>query len=198
MRIPSAKSRTFSTNSLFSAFSLGIIGWGLLHAWGVSVKAGILFHVLAAVPGLFLCGVVLYRYRQHWPFNATGIALPNKPDLTLPWDYRSVAFYLLLIGVGFNIALFISRGSIFLLSLAALAMALVPWANISVCRDHFYFSSAVIDASALLGLVVLGRSVHPLHYPVAAWLLLTVAFILIISVIIIHGNRRDRMPVSGY
>lgn len=198
MSIPSAKSRTFSTNSVFSAFSLAVIGWGLLHVWGLSLNVGTLFHMLVAVPGLVLCSMVLYRYRQHWPLKATGIALSNTPDLKLSWDYRAVAFYLLLIGMGFGIALFIRLGSAFLLSLAALAMVLFPWAKISICRDHFYFSSALVDASALLGIVALGRPVHPLHYPIAAWLLLTVACMLIISVIVIHGNRREQMPVSGY
>ena len=198
MSMPSAKSRTSSTNSLFAAFSLAVIGWGLLHAWGLSVNTGIFFHALAATPGLVLSGLVLYRYRQHWPVNASGIALPHKQDLKLPWDYRAVAFYILLSGVGFCIALCINGGSIFLLSLAAMGMALVPWAKIPACRDHFFFASALVEAGALSGLVVLDRSPYPLHYPMAAWLLLSIAFIAIISVIIIHGKRLDRMPVSGY
>lgn len=198
MSIHSARSRTFSTNSLFAAFSLGGIGWGLLHVWGVSVKTGIFFHALAAIQGLVLSGAVLYRYRQHWPVNETDSAGSHRQDLKLPWDYRAVAIYLLLIGVGFGIAPFISAGSAFFLVLAIIGMVLVPWSKIAVCRDHFFISSALVEAGALSGLVVLGGPVHPLYYPMAAWVLLAGACVMIFTVIIVHGNRLDRMPVSGY
>lgn len=193
MRIRSAKSRSFSTNSLFTAFSLGILGWGLLHAWGISVKAGIFFHALAALPGSVLSGVVLYRYRQHWPVNARGFA--GKQPLSRDW--RTAAFYLMLVAAGFAIALLISSGSLFLLALVT-GMVFVPWTRSAVCRDHFFFASALVGAGTALGLVMLGRQEHPLYYAMVAWFLLALAGTLVVSVFIIHGNRLDRMPVSGY
>jgi len=198
MSIPGTKSQTFSTNSLFAAFCLAVIGWGLLHAWGFSLKLGMVFHALVAMPGFVLSGAVIYRYRQHWPAGRASTAWPDRHDAKLPRDYRAVALYLSLIGVGFGMALFINGGSLFILSLAAMGMALVPWTKISVCRDHFYLSSALVEASAFSGLFVLGGPVHPLHYPMAAGFLLTVACILVMSVLVIHGNRLGRMPVSGH
>jgi hypothetical protein len=153
-----------------------------------------LFHVLAAIPGMVLSGVTLHRYRQHWPVNATGCAGQQK----LAWDYRAIASYLILVATGFSIALFISGGSLFLLALATMGMVFVPWTKMAVCRGHFFFASALVCAAALLGLVMWRWSVHPLYYPMVACLLLTVACTLVVSVVIIHGNRLDRMPVSGY
>lgn len=197
MTIHSAKRRTLATSSLFAAFALGGIGWGLLHAWGISLKTGLSFHILAAIPGLVLSGVVLYRYRQHWPVNPSdgAVSLPNEPKF--PWRYQTLAFSMLLIGIGFSLALFIRNGSAFLVALGAIGTVLVPWEKIAICRDHFFFASALVGAGAVSGLVP-GGSVHPIYYPVAAWLLLAVASMVIISVILSHGNRLERMPVSGY
>jgi hypothetical protein len=146
MTIRSVKSRTFSTNSLFAAFCLGLIGWGLLHAWGLSVRTGLLFHSLAAIPGLVLSGVVLYRYRQHWPVDAAACAARQKPGLKRARDYRAVASCLLMAGIGFVIAILISGGSLFALALAAMGMVFVPWTKIAVFRDHFFLASGLVGA----------------------------------------------------
>lgn len=198
MRVRSAKSQTFSTHSLFPAFFLAMIGWGMLHAWGLGVDMGMLSHAFAAMPGLVLSGLVLYRYRQHWPLKAGSLALPHEQDRKPACAYRTVAFCLLLTGIGFGIALIISSGSLSLLILAAAGMMFVPWAQMAVCRDHFLLASALIEAGALAGLVVLDRSLYLLHYPVAAWVLLTLACMAVISAVVIHGKRLDRMPPSGY
>lgn len=187
MSIHDAKSRAFSTNSLFSAFSLGIIGWGLLHTWGVSFKVGILFHALAAMPGVALSGIVIYRYRKHWPVEASARTGKNRPS----WDLRAVAFYLVLIAVGAGIALLISGGSFFLLVLAAMGMIFVPWTRIPLCRNHFFFSSVLVGAGASLGGAMLGRPAHPFYYLMVAWLLLSLAGTLVMLVIVTHGNRES-------
>lgn len=188
------KSLNFSTNSLFPAFSLGLIGWGVLHIWGLGIKTGIHFHVLAALPGFCLSSLVLYRYRQHWPVNP-GVAGGRK---RLSLDYHSIASCLLLAAAGFSIGFITSGGSFFLLVLMCIGMISIPWTRLAFCRSHFFFSSALVAGGALLGLVVLGRSAHPFHYPMAAWLLLAVACALVVFVIVTHGNRAERMPVSGY
>jgi len=194
MRIRGEKSRTFSTNSLFTALTLGMIGWGLLHAWGISVKTGMLFHALAAIPGLVLSGVVFHRYRQHWPIKAAAGAGQAERS----WHYRALVLYPIPAAAGFGFALSINSGSLFLVTLASMGMILVPWCKISVCREHFFFSSALTGAGALPALVMLGSAVHPLYYPMVAWLLLSVACTLVMLVIAIQGERRDRMPASGY
>jgi hypothetical protein len=198
MKIHGAKARTFSTSSLFAAFSLGIIGWGLLHAWGIYVKTSVLFHALAAMPGLSLSGIALSRYRRHWPVDAANSASRQERRSGLPWDYRAIACYLILVAAGAGIALLIIDGYMALLALAAVGMFCVPWAKIPLCRDYFFLTAGIITASALLALVLLGKPVHPVYYPVAACLLLSTACISVTSVVIIHGNRPDRMPVSGY
>lgn len=198
MTMRSPKSRNFSTNSLFAAFSLGLIGWGLLHAWGISVRVGVSFHALAVVPGLVLSGIALYRYRQHWPADPTPWAGKQKHGLQLPWHPRAIASYLLLLAIGFAIALLIKTGSMFLLVPAMIGMIAAPWTKIAVCRGHFFASSALLQAGVLLGFVFLDSSVHPLYYALAAWLFLSAACTVIVSVILVHGNRLDRMPVSGY
>jgi tellurite resistance protein TehA-like permease len=160
----------------------------------VNVKAGVLFHALAAIPGLVLSGLVLYRYRKHWPILAAASA--GRPDLS--WDYRALVFYLIPVATGCGLALSISSGSLFFLVLAAMGTVLIPWTKITVCRDHFFLSSALVGTGALPGLLLPSRSAHPLYYPVAAWALLSIASTLIIFVILIHRDRLDRMPASGY
>lgn len=194
MSIHDAKSRAFSTNGLFSAFLLGGIGWGLLHAWGINLKIGILFQALAAMPGLALSGIVIYRYRKHWPVEASECTGQGE----LSWDLRAIAFYLVLIAVGLSIALLISGGSLFLLALAAMGTIFVPWTRIALCRNHFFFSASLVGIGALLGLVLLDSPAHPLYYLMVAWLLLSLAGTLVMLAIVTNRNRSGRTPVSGH
>lgn len=185
----SPRSRNLATNSLFGAFFLTLFGWGLLHAWGVHIHARVLTHILLAIPGLALAGVTLYRYRRHWPIDHGS---------RFHLDFRAISCCLLLAAAGLGLALFVIDGSIFLLALGALGMVLVPWTRISVCRTHFFISSAMMTAGAVSGLVLLSGSVHPLYYPLAAWVLLVIACTAVFSAVLTHGGRLDRMPMSGY
>ena len=92
-----------------------------------------------------------------------------------------MASCLLLLAIGFGIALLIGSGSVFLLALAIMGMVFLPWTKIVVCRDHFFIFLGLVGAGVLLGLAVPGRSVHTLYYPLAAWVLLTAACIVSIS-----------------
>lgn len=187
------KSLNFATNSLFPAFSLGLIGWGVLHIWGVGIKTGIHFHILAALPGFSLSSLVLYRCRQHWPVNQAVVA--GQKGLSFP--YHSIASCLLLAAIGLCIALITSRGPFFFLMLMCSGMISIPWTRLAFCRAHFFFSSALVVGGALLGLMALGRSTHPFDYPIVAWLLLAVACALVVFVIVTQSNRSERMLVSG-
>jgi hypothetical protein len=192
------RSRNLATNSLFGAFFLTMFGWALLHVWGIYAHAGVLLHTLFAVPGLVLAGVTLYRYRRHWPIGNGSFFKQKKQGLNLQWDFRAISSYLLLVAVGVGIALLVTGGSVFLVVLVATGIVLVPWANISVCRNHFFFSSAMLAVGALLGSALLSGPVHPLYYALASWALLAIACTTVLSVVLTHGDRLDRMPVSGY
>jgi hypothetical protein len=183
------RSKNLATNSLFGIFFLTVLGWGLLHAWGISVHASARVHAVFAVPGLVLAGITLYRYHRHWPID-------NGPNF--PWDFRAISSYFLLVAVGIGVALFVIGGAVFLLTLVAAGVVFVPWAKISVCRRHFFFSSAVMTFGAVSGLVLLSGPVHPFSYLLASWALLAVACTMVISVILTHGDRLERMPASGY
>lgn len=100
----------------------------------MGVKTSMFFHVVAAIPGIFLSGVALYRYRRHWPAGAAPNGAQPTQARKLLWDYRALACYLLLAATGFGIALLIIEGAMFLLALVAVGMVYIPWAKISVCR----------------------------------------------------------------
>lgn len=180
--------RNLATNSLFGAFFLTIVGWGLLHAWAIQVHAGVLLHALFAVPGLALSAVTLYRYRRHWPIDNGSFFKQKNRWSTLQQNLRAISSYLLLIAVGAGIALFVIGGSVLLFMLVALGLVLVPWTNIPICRKHFFFSSAMLAVGTVLALVFRGGSVHPFYYALASWALLAIAFTTVISVVLTHGD----------
>lgn len=192
----SVRSRNFATHSLFGAFVLTVFGWGLLQAWCLQVRAGVLLHLVVALPGLVQCGIILYRYHQHWPI-APKHASDQQPNVRNHAWGRALAPYLLLIAVGAVAALFVMAESFFLVMLAALGLVMVPWARISICVHHFFLSSLSLLIGAALPVFVRG-SLHPLYHLLTAWALLAVACIALLSALLTHGSRRDRMPVSGY
>ena len=187
MGLSSARSRTLSTNGLFGAFFLTVFGWGLLHAWGMQVEVSLLFHILFAIPGFVLCGITIYRYRKHWPLGTPARV-----------NGRAMMTCLLLPAIGAGMALLAVSGAFLLLPLTAFGAILFPWSRIAACRNHFFMSSALIGAGAIPGLVFWGRQVHPLYYPIAAWIFLAVACTAVMSTILTHRDRLERMPAAGY
>lgn len=190
----SARTKTFAINSLFATFFLTAFGWGLLHTWAVQVGARGLFHLFVAVPGLSMCGVVLFRYSRHWPTRQAD----EKKKSRLSLSYRSLIWYFLLAAIGLVMALLMQVGSAFILVCAASGLILVPWFRISVCRNHFFVSVAAIGAGAAIGLTLLGKPMHPLHYPISAWVYLSMSCVMTVFVIMVHRNQFTKMPPSGY
>lgn len=190
----SAKTKTFATNSLFGTFFLSILGWGMLHVWALQIGARGFAHVFIAAPSLALCGILLFRYSHHWPTQQFGQEGKSRQFL----DYRSLTWYVVLIAAGIAMALLMQECSIFVLVLAGVGLTIVPWVRVSVCRDHFFTSALAIGAGAVIGLILSGKPPHPLHYPPGAWALLSVSGAMTLFVIMVHGNKMDRMPASGY
>ena len=192
-----AQTRTFATNSLFSAFILSIFGWGLLHAWAVQVNARPLLHLLIALPCSAVSGIVLYRYARHWPARQDSTGRRSTEGGLAP-ACRSTAWYCLLLLIGAGMAFLVLAGSALFLLLAALALGVLPWSRIPVCRDHFFIAAATAAGGAALGLAVSGTSIPQLYYPMSALFFLCTSSLMTVFIILMHGNRRDRMPVTGY
>lgn len=193
----SAQTRTFATNCLFGAFFLAVFGWGMLQIWALGAGAGMPFHALIAVPGFSLCGVLLYRYSRHWPVGQAACKERGEERRPLR-EFRSAVWYVVLAASGLGVAVVVGSGSLFFPVLAAGGLVIVPWAKIPVCRDHFFISAAIVGTGAIIGLALVGKTVHPLHYPAGGCFFLLISSSFAIFAVAAHGNRFDRMPVSGY
>lgn len=189
--------RTFATNALFGTFFLSTFGCGLLQAWAVEFRAGSFVYALIAVPGIVLCGLVLYRYSKHWPAGQTARPDGDEKSHRLI-DYSSLIWYPLLGVTGAGMALLASGGPFFFLSIAASGMVCMPWTRIPACRNHFFISSAALLVGAFIGLAMSGKLLHPLDYVLSGWILLLTSCLMALFIVMTHRNRFDRMPASGY
>jgi hypothetical protein len=169
MPIIDEKTRRIAANSIFPSLFLGAFGLVLTQAWAAQMSGSWQLHAILGIPGIALLGLTFYRARLHW---AAGIA--EMPERTggrrLPVSTRDFVWYFLLFGTGIVIAL--SAASAFLLGIVASLMYLVPWAKIPVCRTRFIASSIIMLAGAVAWLALYGKPAHPLHYVVAAWMVL--------------------------
>lgn len=191
----SSRTRTWATNGLFGAFILALFGWGLLHAWAVQAGAARALHALIAIPGLAICAIVLYRYARHWPSRPASLYRERRHGVGLDGAAATGASLLWIAGGGLALALSVDSPA--LLAPAALALGLLPWTRLPVCRDHFFISSAAAGAGAVLGFVLAGDSMQRPHYPVSALFCLCLAASITVFVILVHGGRRDRMSAAG-
>lgn len=196
MALHSAKSRTFSVNSLFPCFFLTLLGWGLVQTWGIVVKAGPLVNTLIGMPALALCGLVIYRYKHHWPRVAIGSKINNCGMVPLGCDAAAIAGVSLAIGVG--LAAVVAIGSALIVTLSVFGLFYVPWSRLIICRNYFFTMALLIAASAMLGIVLTEELMFSLYYIGTALLILSVTSCVLLWIVIINGNRLDRMPVGGY
>lgn len=190
------KTRTVATNALFGAFILAAQGTGLFLAWAMQARAGVLIHLLVAVPGLAICALVLVRRARHWPARLAPLhranrhgRLPIEPGTALGCGMPFLA--------GIAMACVFASGSASLLVLAALGLGILPWTRILVCRNHFFLAAALLGLGSVLALNLLERPVAPPHYALSALLCLCMAGLMTVFVIMAHGSRRHRMA-AGY
>jgi hypothetical protein len=193
----SARTRTCATNGLFAAFIMAGLGSGLLHAWAVQARAGGMIHLLIAIPGVAICASVLYRYARHWPARVTPLYKKRRRG-PLPLDAAAAAGCALLFVAGLGMALVVAAGSAALLVLAALGLGVLPWTRIAVCRDHFFLSAAIVGAGAALGLAHAAQPISQPYYATGALFCLGLSGLMTVFIVMMHGNRRDRMPATGY
>ena len=197
MAMHSARTKSLATNSLFGVFFLSAFGWGLLQTWAVEVSASIFVHALIAIPGMAMSGVVLYRYARHWP-NCQPASNAQRAGSRWSFDYRTSTWYLMLAVIGIGMSMVVGGGSLFLLTLAVIGLIAVPWARISVCRDHFFIAAAVLGGGAAIGLALSSKPFHPLHQPLAGLVILLTSCVAVLFIVMTHRNQSDRMPEAGY
>jgi hypothetical protein len=113
-------------------------------------------------------------------------------------EFRSAIWYVALLASGLGVAALVAAGSLFLLVLAASGLVIVPWTKIPVCRDHFFVSATMVATGTIIGLALLSKLIHPLHYPAGGCFFLLISSMLSIFAVAAHGNRFERMPASGY
>lgn len=193
----SARTRTCATNGLFAAFIMAGLGSGLLHAWAVQARASGTIHLLAAIPGVAICAIVLYRYARHWPARVTPLYSKRRRG-PLPLAAAAAAGCALLFGAGLAMALAVAAGSAALLVLVALGLGVLPWTRIAVCRDHFFMSAAIVGAGAALGLAAAAQPIPQPYYATSALVCLVLSALMTGFIVMMHGSRRDRMPATGY
>jgi hypothetical protein len=195
------KTKRFAANSIFPSLFLAAFGLVLAQAWVAQMSGSWRLRAILAIPGITLSGLAFYRARLHW--SARIAERPERMgDRRLSFNTRDVVGYLSLFGVGIVIAL--CAGSVLLLGIVVLLMYLVPWARIPVCRTRFIASSIITLAGAITWLVLYGKPVHPLHYVVAAWLVLIppMMMLFLAMVSLPYGYRmrepaRDANPSPG-
>lgn len=172
MSIIKERSKRFAANSIFPSFFLGWFGLGLAQAWAAQMGGSWRVHAVLGIPGIVLSAVAFYRARLH---GLAGVA-----DLT--FGIRDFAWYALLFGTGIVIAL--STGSALLLGIAAALTYMVPWAKIPVCRTRFIASAITVLAGAMVWLSLYGKPAYPLHYALAAWIVLIPPMMMLLFVIV--------------
>ena len=192
-----ARTRTFATNSLFGIFCLSAFGWGLLQTWAAGVGASGFIHVLIAVPCLSMTAIVLYRYSRHWP-SSQPVGNAQRESSRQLFAYHAMIWYSMLAVAGMGMSIAVSWGSIVLVMLAAMGLVAIPWARIPVCRDHFFVAAAALGMGAAIGLALFGKPSHPLYYPIGGSTIMLTSCVVVLFILIAHGNRFDRMPESGY
>jgi hypothetical protein len=192
-----AGTRTWATNGLFGAFILAAFGAGLLHAWALQARAGALIHVLVAIPAAALCAVILYRYWRHWPARLAPLYRKSRRGMRSP-DAASALGSGLLLLTGLGMAFVIAAGSALLLVVAALGLGLLPWTRIAVCRNHFFVSAALVGTGAVLWLSLSAGPIPQPYYAMSALFCLCMSSLMTVFIVIMHGNRLERMPATGY
>lgn len=193
----SARTRTWATNGLFGAFILAAFGAGLFHTWAAQAGLGVRLHVLVAIPDAAVCAILLYRYSRHWPARLAPLYRTSKRGPLL-LHAASVLVYGMLLLVGIGMALLVAAGSALYLLLAALGLGVLPWTRVAVCRNHFFLSAAAVGAGAVLWLSLQAGPVPPLHYMTGALFCLATSSAMTVFIVVMHGNRLERMPATGY
>lgn len=192
-----AMERTLATNSLFTASLLSVSGWALFHVWAGAISAGAFIHVLIALPSMTICGLLFYRYSLHWPARPAG-SIGDKEDRRLSLNRSAIAWSFLLLAMGVAVAWIVDYGSLFVLAIVVAGMIFIPWTKISLCRDHFFVSVALILIGGAVGLALSETPVHSIYRPLCAWIFLASSLFTFVFVLLAHRNQTDRMPASGY
>lgn len=185
-------SRNFETHSLFPILFLTVFGWIQLHAWGIRHDVQLILHVMFVLPSLALSSIAFSRYRKHLPAPAFPRSDSNGKRRK-PAGNRNTTALLLLSPAGFVIALIAETGPLIGLVLTASLLICIPWARLPVCRENFIASLISAETGAVTGMLVVGDYGDPFSCLWAAWVCLVVSTIALTSVVVVHGNRSDKM-----
>lgn len=148
----------------FLPLFFSIAGWALLHAWIHLIGASYRAHTLVAVLGLVL------TLWSAFPFPGTQyITAPDKDSPRNESRWAAISGALLLTAIGSVLGLLTATGSLFLLSIGAMALYFVPWARLPLGQRHPSLPCAAAFCGFAAAILAEYRSIGMMFLPLASW-----------------------------
>lgn len=159
------------SNIGFGAILCFALGFVLLEIRMVQLGSKLLAHAIVVSVGMLVTCIV---NRVIAPYHAAAATRSNDT-----WALRNVerssivavACGALLLMCGYIGALVLSSGSMTLLAIFVTSACTLPWSKIPLCRTSLPVSAALITVANVLGVLTTDQPSHPLHLPMAVWML---------------------------
>lgn len=157
----------------FNGVVFALLGYVMLAAMNLQVKASLRFWVITTLPGMVVIGFSLRRCRRHWP------SFPANRNLwwAMPggMDWRTLVGGLGLLALGSMFGLLAGGGSPIDEGLFAVAASIIPWWKIRLLHRNFAAACLVAPVGAVLTLLTTSALIPWINYAIAAWVLFLVA-----------------------
>lgn len=148
----------------FLPLFFSVTGWALLQTWTYLIGANFRAHILVAVLGLVLTlwSVFPFPGSQH----VTAEKKDSKPRESC-WSAISGALLLLVLGA--VLGSLIAGGSLFLLSVAAMALNFVPWTRLPLGQRHPAVPCAAASCGFAAAVLAGHQSIEVMFLPLVTW-----------------------------
>lgn len=148
----------------FLPLFFSLAGWVLLQAWVHLIGANFRAHTLVAALGLVL------TLWSAFPFPGTRhIAAQKNSSLRRESRWAAISGTLLLLAMGAALGSLIAKGSLFLLSVSAMALTFLPWGRLPLGQRHPALPCAAAICGFTAAILAEYRSIEVMFLPLATW-----------------------------
>lgn len=147
----------------FLPLFFSIAGWALLQAWIYLIGANYRAHILVAVLGLLL------SLWSAFSFPGTQHSTVQRDSTRRESRWSAISNALLLLTLGAALGSLIAKGSLFPLSVSAMALNFVPWARLPLGQRHPALSCTAAICGFAGAILASYRSIEVMFLPFAAW-----------------------------
>ncbi len=171
MREKPTKLDTSIANTGFGAFLCYALGFVLLEIRVVQLEGKLIAHAVVVAIGTLL---LFALHRAIVPYHVA--AAVRSSDALADKDDRGSGIIrpasgVLLCMFGYVGALVLSSGSMTLFAIFVTSACTLPWLTIPLCRTSILVPAALITVANVLGMLTTDQPRHPLHIPLAVWML---------------------------